>query len=190
MQFTLYYRGKLKSNASPRDKHALRQHFHRQLKRLWTQPPLSGFTRLLLPERRNDLGIPVELSVIKQLHGFEFAPLVCEKVSLVAELQIQMLWPQAPGAIVSAGGDIDNRLKTLFDSLKIPSERTALPRGTAPERDERPFYCLLEDDRLITRIDVETDRLLEPGLEGSEVALFIRVRTRQMETIIDTIGLG
>lgn len=116
---------------------------------------------MLLPEQLNDLGQPAELSIIRNLHGFEFAPLVCEKVALVAELQVQMLWPQAPGAIVSAGGDIDNRLKTLFDSLKMPSEATALPKGTSPFPDERPFYCLLEDDRLITRVDVETDRLLD-----------------------------
>lgn len=190
MQFTLYYRGRLRSNASPADKHVLRQHFHEQLKRLWTQPPLSGFVRMLLPERRTDLGSPGEVSIVQQLHGFEFAPLVCEKVSLVAELQIQMLWAQAPGAIVSQGGDIDNRLKTLFDSLKMPSELTALPRGVVPQAGERPFYCLLEDDRLITRVDVETDRLLEPGLESSEVALFIRVRTRQIETKLGTIGLA
>lgn len=190
MQFTLYYRGRLRSNANPSDKHNLRQHFHHQLKRLWTQPPLSGYVRMLLPERRSDLGTPVEISIIQELHGFEFAPLVCEKIALVAELQIQMLWPQAPGAIVSQGGDIDNRLKTLFDSLKMPSEATALPKGAGPQPGERPFYCLLEDDRLITRVDVETDRLLEPGLDPSEVALFIRVRTRQMETRLGTVGLA
>jgi hypothetical protein len=190
VQFTLYYRGRLKSNAGPADKHALRQHFHRQLKRLWTQPPLADYVRMLLPERLNDLGLPEELSIIKKLHGFEFAPLVCEKVALVAELQIQMLWPQAPGAIVSAGGDIDNRLKTLFDSLKMPSETTALPKGTSPSQDEKPFYCLLEDDRLITRVDVETDRLLEPDLDPAEVALFIRVRTRQLRVMWGTVGLG
>ena len=190
MQFTLYYRGKLKSNAGPADKHLLRQHFHRQLKDLWTQPPLSDFVRFLHPERRNDLGIPLEISILRNLHGFEFAPLVCEKISLVAELEVHMLWPQAPGAIVSAGGDIDNRLKTLFDSLKMPSEATALPKGAVPELDERPFYCLLEDDRLITRISVETDRLLEPHLDPSEVALFVRVRTRQLQTFMGTIGLA
>lgn len=190
MQFTLYYRGKLKANASPADKHLLRRHFHRQLKDLWTQPPLSGFVRLLLPQRLNNLGTPIEISILRDLHGFTFAPLVCETVSLVAELEVQMLWPQAPGAIVSAGGDIDNRLKTLFDSLKVPSEATALPKGTVPKDGETPFYCLLEDDRLITRISVETDRLLEPQLDRSEVALFIRVRTRQLQTLIGTIGLA
>ena len=190
MQFTLYYRGELKSNARPADKHLLRQHFHRQLKVLWTQPPLSGFVRLLLPERLNNLGLPQEISILRDLHGFEFAPLVCKKLSLVADLEVQMLWPQAPGAIVSAGGDIDNRLKTLFDSLKMPSEKMALPSGAVPGHDETPFYCLLEDDRLITRISVETDRLLESQLDSSEVALFIRVRTRQMQTFISTVGLS
>lgn len=194
MQFSLYYRGRLKSNASPADKHLLRQHFHRQMKELWQQPPLREFKRLL----EDDMQAHAEaadaqaygLSVLRTLHGFTFAPLVCERVHLVAELEIQMLWSQAPGAIVSAGGDIDNRLKTLFDSLKVPSESTALPPGTTPRADEAPFFCLLEDDRLITRVTVETDRLLEPALDPSEVALFIRVRTRQMKTLIATIGLA
>lgn len=190
MQFTLYYRGPLRSNAGPRDKHALRQHFHRQMKGLWLQSPLSDFVRFLLPERLNSLGQQTEISIIKELHGYSFAPLVCSRLALVAELEVQMLWPQEPGAIVSSGGDIDNRLKTLFDSLKMPSEPTALPKGSAPELTERPFHCLLEDDRLITRVTVETDRLLEPDLDPSEVALFVRVRTRQLRTLMATVGLG
>jgi hypothetical protein len=43
-----------------------------------------------------------------------------------------LLWPQPAGAIISQGGDIDNRLKTLFDSLKVPTERTALPPEATP----------------------------------------------------------
>jgi hypothetical protein len=190
MQFTLYYRGKLKSNARPEEKHDLRRHFHRQLRVLWDEPPLNDFKNLLRYERRNENGVPEELGILQKAHGFEFAPLVCENVALVAELEIKMLWPQAPGAIVSAGGDIDNRLKTLFDSLKMPCEATALPKGAMPGPDEQPFFCLLEDDRLITRVSVETDRLLEPPIDPSDVALFIRVRTRLMRTMMGTIGLA
>jgi hypothetical protein len=36
-------------------------------------------------------------------------------------------------------------------------------RGGLPlEDDEKPFFCLLEDDRLITALSVTTDRLLMP----------------------------
>ncbi len=44
MNFTLYYRGQLKSNGGPKEKHLLRKSFHPQLKTLWSQEPLSHFT--------------------------------------------------------------------------------------------------------------------------------------------------
>jgi hypothetical protein len=34
----------------------------------------------------------------------------------------------------------------------------------APLENETPFFSLLEDDGLITRVSVETDRLLSPDL--------------------------
>jgi len=36
-----------------------------------------------------------------------------------------------------------------------------------PQDDEDPFFCLLEDDSLVTSIAVTTDRLLTP-MEASE----------------------
>ena len=187
MEFTLYYRGALKSNGRPADKHFIRSHFHTQLKNLWSQPPLSAFTRLL----DRDVG---DLNLIRPKHGFQFAPLIAETVGLVAELEIFLLWPAAPGAIITSGGDIDNRLKTLLDSLKVPSEPTALPKGAAPTAEQQPFFCLLEDDSLITRLSVETDRLLEPVATPSEVIATIHVRTKQLrgDLIIHplTAGLG
>ena len=33
---------------------------------------------------------------------------------------------------------------------------------TTPNADENPFFCLVEDDSLISSISVETDTLLEP----------------------------
>lgn len=129
------------------------------------------------------------LSVIRDLHGYKFAPLICDTLHLLAELDIQMLWSQKPGAIFSEGGDIDNRLKTLFDALKIPKERGELPDGATPAADEIPFFSLVDDDRLISRVTVETDRLLDDVASRSEVALLIRVRTRTVKTVLGTLGL-
>ena len=183
MQFTLYYRGPLRSNASPTEKHQLRRHFHGQLKMAWEREPLLSFKHLLVLPQPDNLGL------LRQANGFTFAPLVAECVRLVAELDVRMLWPQEPGAIVSRGGDIDNRLKTLFDALRAPLEANAIP-STRPGPDENPFFCLLEDDRLITRVNVETDQLMDPGASHDEVALFIRVATRQLKTMMGTIGLA
>ena len=175
MQFTLLYRGPLKSNARPKAKHELRQHFHRQLRQLWSTFPLKEYAEWLQPLSEKN-----EISVLRAKHGFTFAPLVCKSMHAAAELDIRLLWPQAPGSIFSSGGDIDNRLKTLFDALKLPSESTALPAGVLPQRDESPFFCLLEDDNLITRVSVDTDRLLETTKGPAEVVLIIRVVTRNL----------
>lgn len=185
MEFTLYYRGELKANGKPADKHAIRRRFHLQLRDLWTHLPLQVFAEKLLR-----VAPPNDLGIFRERHGFTFAPLVCESLGLIAELDVRLLWPGAPGAIVTSGGDIDNRLKTLLDALKYPSEETALPAGAAPGDDETPFFCLLEDDSLISKLTVETGRLLEPVTSSSEVVLFIHVRTKQLKVMWGTIGLA
>ena len=103
MEFTLYYRGPLKSSGSSKEKHRLRQYFHPQLKTLWDQLPLSQHKFWLeYPPKQN------EISVIKPLQGFHFAPLVCESLALIAKINITLLRPEPPGSIISQGGDIDN----------------------------------------------------------------------------------
>jgi hypothetical protein len=186
MRFTLYYRGLLKANRGSADKHVLRQHFHKQLRELWTHLPLSGFRGLLLDTKGEDQSI----NIVRKVGSFEFAPLVCSKVSLVAELRIVLFRPHAPGALVGTGGDLDNRLKTVLDALKVPSEPNALPEGAHPGIDETPFYCVVEDDKLITGITVITERLLEPGLDPNEVLLLVEVTTRHVEVKFGTIGLA
>ncbi len=186
MHFTLYYRGLLKSSAGTKEKQALRRHFHRQLQELWKHKPLSGFADSLLNTARDD----TSLNIRRVINGFDFAPLVCTETSLVAELAVTLHRPQAPGAIVGSGGDIDNRVKILLDALRVPSETTAIPSGDAPREDETPFFCLLEDDKLVTALSVHTDRLLEPDLDPNEVLLLVRVTTKHVEVYMGTIGLG
>ena len=90
------------------------------------------------------------------------------------------------GALVQ-GGDIDNRMKTLLDTLKIPTN-TDLPDKGPPLPDQDPLFCLLEDDSLITGLNVKTDRLLDPDFPPTEVILLIHVRTRP--TIGTYVNLG
>ena len=186
MEFTLYYRGPLKANRGAKEKHKLRQRFHSQLKELWNQKPLLAFQERLLDQTIKDQSI----NVIKKIGRFQFAPLIAEKVSLVAELDISLLRPEPPGSIVTQSGDIDNRLKTLLDALKVPSSPGSLPSNAKPSKDENPFFCLLEDDSLITKISVTTDRLLEPGINPSEAIIQVHVTTKHIEVYSGTIGLG
>lgn len=169
MEFILHYRGELKSNRGPEDKHHIRKAFHPQLKKLWEQPPLVHFPELL--ESQN--------GVIREMGAFKFAPLFALNFNFLAELEIMLLRPELPGSIVQSGGDIDNRLKTLLDALAMPSQPNALPQGVGPDEGETPFFCVLENDCLITKLSVHTERLLEPTNLPSAVELTILVRSKK-----------
>ena len=185
MEFTLYYRGELKANRGPKDKQALRRIFHEQLKILWDQIPLNERHELIAqPQKEN------KSNIILPVNGFRFAPLVTEKLNLIAELSITMLRPEEPGSIITQSGDIDNRLKTLFDALKVPTEPTAIPKDDKPNEDEEPFFCLLEDDNLITKVSVSTDRLLDEVNNSSEVVLLIHVQTKSTRSTYANSGIG
>lgn len=183
MEFTLYYRGELRASGGIEEKHRLRQHFHGQLRELWNQEPLLSHQSFL------DFNPPSgEISVIREVGAFQFAPLVSSRMHFIADLEITLLRPEPPGSIISQGGDIDNRLKTLLDALKVP-ESNALPSRARPGSDQQPFFCLLEDDNLITGISVKTDRLLDPLARPSEVVLLLYVRARATTVLRGTLGL-
>ena len=65
-----------------------------------------------------------------------------------------ILRPEKPGGIIVQSGDIDNRLKTLFDALCLPPQTNQIPKDEGLSINESPMYCLLEDDSLITSIKV------------------------------------
>jgi hypothetical protein len=180
VEFTLYYQGRLRANARVEEKHTIRQYFHRQLKELWNQEPLNILKGLLINPNGPE-------SIIRHVGPFHFAPLVSSRVDLLADLEITMLRPGQPG-IISHGGDIDNRLKTLLDALKVP-EPNALPQGATPGNDEQPFFCLVEDDRLITGISIKTDRLLDPSATLGEVMLLLHVKTKSSSTGWSAFGV-
>lgn len=170
MEFTLTYRGPLSSNGDRKEKQLLRRHFHKQLKALWAQPPLKDKTTLAKVFR------PLYEDLIEQVGPFRFAPLVSSHFSFTASLSITFLRPGYPGQLLRTGGDIDNRMKTLFDALAKPPANQ-IPEGDAPQSDENPFFCLLQDDALITGLSVSTDRLLDCHDER-EALLLIHVATR------------
>jgi len=185
MEFRLIHQGPLKSNAGPTDKQALRREFHRQLSVLWEQIPLKGFKMLL-----NPVPGPGEISILKTVGPFVFAPLVCEAIHLVCDLEITLLRPEPPGSVITQSGDIDNRLKTLFDGLRMPKVPGEIVPGDSPATGEKPFFCLLEDDNLITKVTVVTDRLLQPTSNPNEVLLVICVNIHATQLIFKNMGLG
>ena len=180
MEFTLYYHGELHSNGGARHKHDLRKAFHGQLKELWQQHPLTLMQEYLQPSRDlANLLNPHWASLLVEKGAFQFAPLVSEQLHLVAELELFLLQPSEPGKILSQAADIDNRLKTLFDALQMP-DSNQMPEEP-PSEGESPFFCVLENDRLITKVSIRTGRLLEPTDHSSEVRLFLNVNIHRTQ---------
>jgi len=79
------------------------------------------------------------------------------------------------------GGDIDNKLKTLLDAFSVP-QVNQVPAKDCPTTDEQPLFCLLEDDSLITSLEIKTGRLLRPSRTPADVSLLIHVTTRSLHT--------
>lgn len=177
MHFTLTFRGPLPANGDPTAKQLIRRQLHAQLKHLWSLPPLNKHTNTLLSEEQT-----IRPCIISRVGTFRFAPLVNTKLYLIAKLQLFFLRPEPPGRLITQGGDIDNRLKTLFDALRMPRVLAEIPANDKPRSDEDPFFCLLEDDALITEVDVKTEVLLDPSANASEAQLLIRVETAAIES--------
>jgi len=180
MEFNLIYRKAIPSGNNPdkQKKHQVREIFHPQLKRLWQQFPLIHYKDYLkdIPykEEFNTYPNPTiddysdEFSVIRTVGEFKFAPLICKGLGLYCEIEIKML--NAGSSKVINHGDLDNKLKTLFDGLRYPNQLQEIPSNFSQE-DEKPFYCLLENDDLIKKVSVSVDQLLYPEEESDNVDL-------------------
>ncbi|GAC1435418.1 MAG: hypothetical protein NVS1B11_37320 [Terriglobales bacterium] len=142
---------------------------------MWaTQPFLVRFAKGLRADTR-----PFVLADRYARCGYRFMPLISEWFSAACSLDILFLRRDGPGALVKSGGDIDNRIKVLFDALRMPQTCDEVC-GDSPGEGGNPFFCLLEDDKLITKVQVETNWLLTPQAEGErihDVHLVIRVKT-------------
>lgn len=173
MRFMLHYRGPLKANGGVEHKHEIRQNFHAQLARLWVQPPLSDWAPHVLAPRGPAQS---DYCLRRPSAAFTFVPLVTQEMNVVASLTITLLRPEPAGNLITKGGDIDNRVKTLFDALTMPPQ-DQLPKGAVPSADQQPFfYCVLEEDALVTAVSVRTEQLLEP-VAASVADLTIDVKT-------------
>lgn len=190
MEFKLTYAGPLwgaqSGNRRAAHKHDIRRVFHRQIETIWNGSRL--LSERTEPHPTGPM-MPYDewLAEKYEIGGFGFIPLVTERLALSCSLDILMLRPRALGGVI-VGGDIDNRLKTLFDALRRPLDTHELA-GNKPSCQREPFYCLLEDDKLITRLSVETDTLLEPvdasgEIKDNDVRLVITVKILPYHTVL------
>jgi hypothetical protein len=136
MRFTLKYRGEdLKSSGNSdgriREKQILRECFHRQVKNIWeNHNSLRHISRKELQEPtkvadRFEVARPIKgglpgILFRHKVHNSWFVPMITGPMEAYCHLALRVGRPTKPGQIVFSGGDLDGRLKTLFDSLAIP----------------------------------------------------------------------
>lgn len=165
MEFRLVYEGPLLAQgAKAAHKWEIRRALHPQLARLWQDRPLATAAERLL-DRSPQRGPG---SIVVEKDGLRFAPLVTQRLHLYAEISVLLLREQPEGTLIVESGDIDNRLKTLLDGLRLPrgSNEGRAPgegNGLQAYSDPDPFFCVLEDDALVTKVSVEVARLLRPA---------------------------
>jgi hypothetical protein len=197
MKFTLTYDGELRSNGDPRQKWEIRKYLHPQLDELWRIDPAlvrllkfryvpqggywhSEMHHSVMDERKPAEPDPTSIDLCKPIEreNRQFVPIVRDSLLLKCGLKITFLRKEEPGRLYQAG-DLDNRLKTLFDALSIPNKEQIVDDPTMVG----PIYTLLEDDALITKLDVETHRLLSrPNASKHEVRLIIEVTVSVTES--------
>lgn len=194
MHFRLTYAGRLLSTGNDRlikdrslHKHEIRRLFHKQLQRLWAEHPVL---------RRGHSTAPVIGSLTMKRDvaegGFIWRPIATNDSGLICELDILMLRAGEPSKVIH---DIDNRLKTIFDALRKPSEQELGPKEgrLTPQDGEEPFCVLMDDDKLITRVSVTSDMLLEPVKDvpkEESVRLFIGVTIKPYAVSIDNLDFA
>jgi len=199
MRFRLIYEGELKpsgldpltgnSDKLAEHKHSIRQQLHPQLRQLWRTDQFLS-THLVYPnsydrqpspaEEDFDGGewggekIPLVEAAEHPLYGYRFVTLVKKSWSLRCALRIVLMRRDPIGGLVHAG-DLDNRVKTLLDGLRRPDAPQEIPTDNkAPASAEDPFFCLLDDDKLITELSVETDTLLDEPIGDKANARWVR----------------
>lgn len=195
MEFRLTWAGNLIAHPSDRRKlperslkvHGIRKAFHPQLAKLRNTHPA------MKKEHGNFFVVASEHGQeVFDREGFQWLPIVTRANGLICKLEILLLRNANPGDVLA---DIDNRLKTIFDALRMPSGPDELGAGTSkgkqvPDETETPFCVLLEDDSLITHVAVTTDRLLEeiPGSpEDTAARLLINVTIRPYDTHTENV---
>ncbi len=194
MEFRLLYDGELRPTANkshPEETHKARRAFHPQLRRLWNmnhslrqlaaQKALHAYADKPNFPSHEEARVQLGFKAIGEnwnRANFDFVPLVTPELVLRCSFDILLLRPEEQRFIFKQG-DIDGQLKALIDALRMPKDAKEAG-GIGPQDDEHPFFCLLENDNLITEVKVTSDQLLllphEKTLKANDVFAVIHVR--------------
>jgi hypothetical protein len=151
MKFTLTYEGELPASGNkPKPAHVweIRRAIHPQIIDLFDTHPVM-----------NEVVADEAVFPSINIHGWLFRPVVRKHLKMICSLDVLFLRKMEHEGLVHQGGDIDNRLKTLFDGLRMPDKGDAVP--SAQDVGEQPLATLLESDSLINGFSVRADKLLD-----------------------------
>ena len=203
MEFRLIFEGEVRPTGNrphARETHLIRRMFHPQLYRLWmTRPslrqlaehwslkmadaPPTGYSQAD-EEKRVQWGFE-QMGKNWARAGFNCVPLVTRDLDATCALDVLLLRP-GPSMTrhILSQGDIDGQLKAIIDGLRIPTD--GQETGAAvPKADESPFFCLLEDDRLVSEVRVTADELLslpnKPVVEPNDAYVVVHARVGHRE---------
>ena len=173
MEFCLHYYGTIKSNDCVKGKHLIRKELHKQMKSICSTHPFAQVFAKDKEERRK----PQEKPMFIEMKGHRYWFLISQYLKTVVDLSITFLFPYEVGAIFTQGGDIDNRLKTLFDALRIPQNTDEIPPDDDFDYSDDGMYCLLEDDKLINGVQINVFQDHDP-LDKNSCKVLIKVNTK------------
>jgi len=167
LEFRLVYQGLLYGSDAEHThrehKDNIRQYLHKQLVKLWQiKEPLKSAAEST--ERIDDFSqgslkttSRTGLEIVADKHKIgdqRFIPIITRELALACALDVLILRRDHFPVINS--GDLDNRIKTILDALRIPAPNE-FRAGSA-----NPLYVLLEDDKLVSELRVTADLLMAP----------------------------
>jgi hypothetical protein len=158
MQIFLSYQGTTSTTGHVEKKFIYRRFFRPQLKELERH----------LSERNCPECLNFNIDNQKQVGDFIFLPLVTDKCNKVIDFKFTFLSHYEPGnGLNFPTGDTDNHLKALLDGLRMPNTMNEI-RTEKPKKGEKLFHCLMEDDGIVRKINIEHQKLLFSGTVSND----------------------
>lgn len=177
VEFRLLFDGEIGPDSRAPVKQAIRRAMHPQLRRLWqvdrrmrqlAEHKGRTFHANMQTQSGQSPTYPTQDEAMEfafqhwgdnwKYSPFRFVPLVTKELGAICSLDILLLRPDDDTHVMEHG-DLDGHVKTLFDGLRMPTKQDETAYSS-PTADEDPFFCLLEDDRLVTELRVKADKLL------------------------------
>lgn len=190
MEIDLTYDGLLPAsgNGKPSDEKlknlwAMRREFQAQLRHLYDENPVlrgeggaeaRAFSRIVRA--------PIEKE------GRIYWALVSNRAKLKCSLEIGVLLNEDLPSVIRQSGDLDNRVKSIIDSLRLPGKYQEIQKY-GPSAEEQPFICLMEDDALVSGLNLTAGRLLKPNTPAQWAKVSVHVKVKIAEKTFENSAL-